>query len=64
MQECFSKYPAVYNKSGDDENDEFDAVMNSAGGSEESSTIDSVDPDQIDESVELENEEIPERVAK
>ena len=30
MQECFAKYPAVYNKTSDDENDDLDAVMASS----------------------------------
>lgn len=46
MQECFSKYPTVYNKSGDDENDDLDEVLNVSSPTA-NSNIDSVD--QIDD---------------
>lgn len=43
MQDCFSKYPAVYNKSGgDDEADDLDSVLG-ASSSESNSNIDSAD---------------------
>lgn len=51
MQECFSKYPTVYNKSGDDENDDLDEVMNVTSST--GNNIDSVD--QIDDSKEVEH---------
>lgn len=50
MQECFSKYPTVYNKSGDDENDDLDEVLNVTSPTE--NNIDSVD--QIDDPKEIE----------
>jgi len=49
MQECFSKYPTVYNKSGDDENDDLDEVLNVTSPTD--NNIDSVD--QIDEPKEI-----------
>lgn len=43
MQDCFSKYPAVYNKSGgDDEGDDLDSVLG-ASSSESNSNVDSAD---------------------
>lgn len=43
MQDCFSKYPAVYNKSGgDDDADDLDSVLG-ASSSESNSNIDSAD---------------------
>lgn len=44
MQDCFSKYPAVYNKSGggDDDADDLDAVMG-ASASESNSNVESAD---------------------
>lgn len=42
MQDCFSKYPAVYNKGGDDEPDDLDSVLG-ASSSENNSNIDSAD---------------------
>lgn len=43
MQDCFAKYPAVYNKSGgDDDADDLDSVLG-ASSSESTSNIDSVD---------------------
>lgn len=50
MQECFSKYPTVYNKSGDDENDDLDEVLNVTSPTA-NSNIDSVD--QIDDPKEI-----------
>lgn len=43
MQDCFSKYPAVYNKSGgEDDTDDLDSVLG-ASSSESNSNIDSAD---------------------
>lgn len=49
MQECFSKYPTVYNKSGDDANDDLDEVLNVTSPTD--NNIDSVD--QIDDPKEI-----------
>jgi intermembrane space import and assembly protein 40 len=50
MQECFSKYPTVYNKSGDDDNDDLDEVLNVSSATD----IDTDSVDQIDEPKETE----------
>ena len=51
MQECFSRYPTVYNKTGGDDDD--DGAMSSSNGdvfgSLEANNVDTVD--QVDESV-------------
>lgn len=50
MQECFAKYPTVYNKTGeDDENGDKDSLGANAFGSlaDEKNTVETVD--QLDE---------------
>lgn len=39
MQDCFSKYPAVYNKSGGDDDADLDSVLESSS----TSNVDSAD---------------------
>lgn len=46
MQECFAKYPTVYNKSGNPEDDDFDKEMDEAMLATQSN-VDTVD--QIEE---------------
>lgn len=45
MQDCFSKYPTVYNKSGggDDDGDDLDAVLGASSSSESNSNVESAD---------------------
>lgn len=49
MQKCFSQYPTVYNRSGDNDDDDF-PVMDGAGHIEPESNVDTVD--QLEEDTE------------
>lgn len=44
MQDCFSKYPAVYNKSGGDDDADLDSVLESSS----SSNVDSAEQEETD----------------
>lgn len=51
MQECFSRYPTVYNKSGDAEDDDDESVQTITNDSELATSQNPVDTvDQTEES--------------
>lgn len=49
MQECFAKYPSVYNKTDDDDNDDFENVIsNSESELKSTSTTDTNNVNDVD----------------
>lgn len=48
MQECFAKYPTVYNKSGSPDEDEFDERKDPTNLIASQSSVDTVDQDETD----------------
>lgn len=47
MQDCFSKYPAVYNKSGGDDDADLDSVLESSASSDNASPVDSAEQEEV-----------------